>query len=102
MMRFYNQAHRFYAGVDLHARTLAVCILDQAGAVVFEANLAVDPRAFLQAVARFRAGLAVACGCMPPRDEPAVLTGRWEARMLFWAPAECRQLPAVRLGVDPE
>ena len=63
-MRFYNQSHRFYAGVDLHARTLAVCILDQAGAVVFEDNLAADPRAFLQAVAPFRAGLAVACECM--------------------------------------
>jgi hypothetical protein len=33
MMRFYNYVHRFYCGVDLHARTLAVCILDQAGAV---------------------------------------------------------------------
>ena len=33
MMRFYNRVHRFYCGVDLHARTLAVCILDQAGAV---------------------------------------------------------------------
>jgi hypothetical protein len=64
MMRFYNQAHRFYAGVDLHARTLAVCILDQAGAVVFEANLAADPQAFLRAVAPFRAGLVVACECM--------------------------------------
>jgi hypothetical protein len=33
MMCFYNHVHRFYSGVDLHARTLAVCILDQAGAV---------------------------------------------------------------------
>ena len=33
MMRFYNRVHRFYCGVDLHARSLAVCILDQAGAV---------------------------------------------------------------------
>jgi hypothetical protein len=102
MMRFYNQSHRFYAGVDLHARTLAACILDQAGAVVFQGNLAADPRAFLQAVAPFRAALAVACECMRARDEPAVLTGRREARMLFWSPAQCRQLPAVRLGVDPE
>src|SRR5436305_15336706 len=27
MMRFYNQPHRFYAGIDLHARTMHVCIL---------------------------------------------------------------------------
>ena len=31
MMRFYNQPHRFYAGIDLHARTLFVCVLDQDG-----------------------------------------------------------------------
>ncbi len=27
-MRFYNQQHRFYCGVDLHARTMSLCILD--------------------------------------------------------------------------
>lgn len=64
MMRFYNQQHQFYCGVDLHARTLAVCILDQAGAVVFEDNLAADPGTFLQAIAPFRDGLVVACECM--------------------------------------
>jgi transposase len=64
MMRYYNQQHRFYCGVDLHARTLAVCILDQAGSVVFEGNLAASPAAFLQAIAPFRDDLVVACECM--------------------------------------
>jgi hypothetical protein len=27
-MRFYNHAHRFYCGVDLHARTMYLCIVD--------------------------------------------------------------------------
>jgi hypothetical protein len=27
-MRFYTDQHRFYRGVDLHARTLVVCTLD--------------------------------------------------------------------------
>ena len=39
MMRFYTQQHRFEAGIDLHARTMHVCILDQAGAVVFDKDL---------------------------------------------------------------
>jgi hypothetical protein len=30
-MRFYNAEHRFYCGVDLHARMLALCILDAKG-----------------------------------------------------------------------
>src|SRR5579864_6587783 len=34
VMRFYNQPHRFYCGVDLHARTMYLCILDQGGAIV--------------------------------------------------------------------
>jgi hypothetical protein len=32
MMRFYTQQHRFYCGVDLHARTISLCVLDTAGA----------------------------------------------------------------------
>ena len=30
-MRFYNQPHAFYCGIDLHARTLYLCILDANG-----------------------------------------------------------------------
>ena len=63
-MRFFNQQHRFYCGVDLHARTLAVCILDQAGSIVFEENIAAHPAAFLQVIAPFRDDLVVACECM--------------------------------------
>lgn len=33
-MRFYNKQHRFYCGIDLHARTMYVVILDQAGEVL--------------------------------------------------------------------
>ena len=31
MRRFYTQQYAFYAGVDLHARTLSLCILDDTG-----------------------------------------------------------------------
>jgi transposase len=64
MMRFYNQPHRFYCGVDLHARTLSLCILDRTGTNVLHQTLAAGPDAFLRAVAPFRDGLAVACECM--------------------------------------
>ena len=42
-MRFYNQHHRFYCGVDLHARTMYLCILDANGQVVFDKNLPPSP-----------------------------------------------------------
>lgn len=31
MMRFYRQHHGSYCGVDLHARTMHVCIVDAEG-----------------------------------------------------------------------
>jgi transposase len=64
MMRFYDQQHRFYAGIDLHARTLYLCVLDQAGTIVRHVNLKADPNVFLEAIAPFRDGLVVACECM--------------------------------------
>src|SRR5215468_887931 len=64
MMRFYNQQHRFYCGVDLHARTLSLHILDATGKTVFAKTIAASPDAFLAAVAPFRDGLAVAAECM--------------------------------------
>jgi len=30
-MNFYNNIHPYYCGIDLHARILYVCILDQDG-----------------------------------------------------------------------
>jgi len=66
-MRFYQQQHRFYAGVDLHARTMYVCVLDQTGAVVFDSNLAAEPDRFRSAIAPFRespSDLVVCCECM--------------------------------------
>jgi transposase len=63
-MRFYTNAHRFYCGVDLHARMLAVCILDHQGQIVWEGQLAARPDDFLRAVAPYRDGLVVACECM--------------------------------------
>jgi len=27
-MRFYNNSHRFYCGIEMHARTIPLCLLD--------------------------------------------------------------------------
>jgi transposase len=64
MMRFYNQQHRFYCGVDLHARTLSLHILDAQGNTALKKTFAPSPEAFLAAVEPFRDGLVVACACM--------------------------------------
>ena len=43
-MRFYTKQHRHYCGIDLHARTLYVCILDAAGQGLVHQNLPARPR----------------------------------------------------------
>lgn len=63
-MRFYTRQHRFYCGVDLHARTMHVCILDHDGNVVHDKKLPCQPKAFLGAIAPFRDGLVVGVECM--------------------------------------
>ena len=42
-MRFYTQQHPHYCGIDLHARTMYLCILNQAGAIVLHRNMKADP-----------------------------------------------------------
>ena len=64
MHRHYSQAHRFYAGGDLHARSLYLHILDDQGRTRFEKNLAANPESFLDAVGPFRDGLVVGVECM--------------------------------------
>ena len=63
-MRFYNQPHRFYCGIDLHARSMFLCILDSVGTILLHKNLPADPEAFRQAIAPYRDGLVVAAECM--------------------------------------
>jgi transposase len=60
----YNQPHRFYCGVDLHARSLFTHVLDAKGRTVFEQDLPADPEAFLKAIRPYRKDLVVGCECM--------------------------------------
>jgi transposase len=63
-MRFYKQQHRFYCGVDLHARSMFTHVLDADGQTVFETDLPAGPEVFLDAVKPYREGLVVGCECM--------------------------------------
>lgn len=58
-MRFYKNTHAFYAGIDLHSRTLYLCVLDHNGNKLLhrELNCRVDELE----LAPYRDGLVVAC-----------------------------------------
>jgi len=38
-MRFYKELHQFYTGIDLHARTMYVCVMNNSGSVVYHKNM---------------------------------------------------------------
>jgi transposase len=63
-MRFYNRQHRHYCGIDLHVKTMYVCILDAAGQVRLHRNVPSTPEALLATVAPYRDDLVVAAECM--------------------------------------
>lgn len=63
-MRLYTGQHRFYAGIDLHARSLYAHVLDERGRTVLDRDLPASPDAFLDAVKPFRDGLVVGAECM--------------------------------------
>jgi transposase len=63
-MRFYTNQHPFYCGIDLHARTMYVCILSQDGEVVLHRNMPARPDALLKAIAPSREGLVIAVECI--------------------------------------
>ena len=62
-MRFYTQQHPFYCGIDLHARTMSLCILDQAGETLLHRHMTATPEALLKAIAPSRDQIVLAAAC---------------------------------------
>src|SRR5215471_15005476 len=63
-MNFYTQQHKHYCGIDLHARAMYVCILEQHGTKLVHKNLPTTPEAFLRVVTPYREDLVVGVECM--------------------------------------
>lgn len=63
-MRFYTRQHKYYCGIDLHARTMYLCVLSHAGEILLHQNLRCDPALFLEAIAPYREDLVVAVECI--------------------------------------
>lgn len=63
-MRFYMQQHQFYCRIDLHARLLAVCIIDQARNVVLGKQIPDDQQLLLEILAPFRFDVVVCVACL--------------------------------------
>jgi predicted NBD/HSP70 family sugar kinase len=59
-MRFHTTPHTTYCGIDLHARTMYVCIVNRDGEIMLHRNMQTTPDTSLQAIAPYREALVVA------------------------------------------
>jgi transposase len=63
-MKVYNEQHAYYCGIDLHARSMYLCILDDTGKTVYHKNIPCNPKQFLEAISPFRRDLVVGVECI--------------------------------------
>jgi transposase len=63
-MRFYTKQHKFYCGIDLHAKKMYLCILDETGEILLHRNIKTDREVFLKVIEPFREDVVVAVECM--------------------------------------
>ena len=63
-MRFYNNSHPYYCGIDLHARMLYVCIIDNQGEKQVHQKINAEPAALLQLLKPYIGNIVVGVECM--------------------------------------
>ena len=63
-MNFYNNLHPYYCGIDLHARTLYVCIIDQDGQTCVHKEISDSPDKLDQLLEPYLGNVVVGVECM--------------------------------------
>jgi hypothetical protein len=94
-LRCYTTQHPLSCGLDRHARTLSLGILDPCGEVLGPRHLPTDPEAFLHTIAPDREGLVVAVAGLFTWDGRAA---RGAAAGLPWVLGQALSRPALQGG----
>ncbi len=63
-MNFYHSTHQYYCGIDLHARSLYVCILDQSSETLLHKEIPANPEALCRLIEPYRTDLVIGVECM--------------------------------------
>ena len=63
-MRFYTQQHQFYCGIDLHARSMYVCILNHEGEILRHRNMATTADELVKVIEPYRSDVVLAVECI--------------------------------------
>jgi len=63
-MKFYSQQHQYYCGIDLHAKNLYVCIIDQKANILVHKNIPTNTNTLYHLLKPYLSDLALAVECM--------------------------------------
>ena len=63
-MVFFNSQHQFYCGIDLHARTMYLCIVNQDGDILLHKNIPCEPELFKNEISSFNSDIVVGAECV--------------------------------------
>ena len=63
-MNFYNDTHPYYCGIDLHARLLYVCILDDKGNTCLHKEISASPLKLPALLEPYLGNIVVGVECM--------------------------------------
>ena len=63
-MRFYTNSHPYYYAIDLHARTLYVCIIDEQDNILIHKEISANPDALFKLIEPYIGNIIVGVECM--------------------------------------
>jgi transposase len=63
-MRFYTKQHKYYCGIDLHTKTMYVCIIDQEGTILVHQNMKAEPESLQKSITPYLSDLVIAAECI--------------------------------------
>lgn len=63
-MRCYNETRSYYCGIDLHARSLYVCIIDNTGELLIHKEIKAAPEPLLKLISPYLGQIVIGVECM--------------------------------------
>jgi hypothetical protein len=63
-MRFYTQQHQYYCGIDLHAKTMYICVINQSGDILLHKNIDCNADMLFDLLQPFLPDLVIAVECI--------------------------------------
>ena len=63
-MRFYINHHQHYCGIDLHTKTMYMCILDSEGTILFHENAPVNADVLVEIIEPYLPDIVICVECI--------------------------------------